>query len=103
MVESLSTGEAKADFSKVIDRVAFGKERITLTRRGRPLAVVVPVEDLEALEALEDAEDLRDAEAALKEFEASGKESIPWEEVKAKAGIFRPELKRRTRPCRGNG
>ena len=86
-MNALSTVQAKADFSALVNRAAFGKERIMLTRRGKPLAAVIPLEDLETLEALEDAADLRDAEAALAEFKASGRRSIPWDEVKKKTGL----------------
>jgi prevent-host-death family protein len=37
----------------VVNRVAFGKERVLLKRRGKDLAVLVPVEDAKRLEELE--------------------------------------------------
>ena len=86
-MDVMPANRAKADFAELVKRVAEGKERIALTRNGETLAVVVPVEDAEALEAMEDDRDRHDAEAALAEFEASGKPSISWDEVKRKAGI----------------
>ena len=47
---SLSSAELRAHLAEVLDRVALGKERVLLTRRGRRVAAVVPVEELEALE-----------------------------------------------------
>ncbi len=47
---SVPTVEARNQFSKIINRVAYGKERIALTRRGKPLVAVVPIEDVELLE-----------------------------------------------------
>lgn len=44
--------------------MAFGHERIGLTRNGKLAAVVIGVEDLELLEKLEDAEDLAAYRAA---------------------------------------
>ena len=63
---SVSTVEAREQFSDLINRVAYGKERVILSRRGRDLAGIVPLEDIELLEALEDRLDLHAARAALK-------------------------------------
>ena len=64
---SVDTVKLRADLSATVNRVAFGKERVTLTRRGKDLLVLVPVEDARLLEELEDARDVRDALKALKE------------------------------------
>jgi len=37
-----SVGEAKKHFSELLSRVAYGGERITIAKRGKPLAVLVP-------------------------------------------------------------
>jgi prevent-host-death family protein len=37
-----SVAEAKKHFSKLLSRVAYGKEHITIAKRGKPLAVLVP-------------------------------------------------------------
>lgn len=47
-------------------------------RRNKPVAVVVPIEDLELLERFEDELDLRDALEAMKEPGPR----IPWEQIK---------------------
>ena len=59
--------DARQHLSDLVNRAAYGGERVYLTRRGRRLAAVVPVELLEAIEAAEDAEDLEAAQAALAE------------------------------------
>jgi prevent-host-death family protein len=76
--------EARETFSTTINRVAFGHERVVLTRHGRRVAAVVPVEDLELLEALEDARDLDEVRAALADPESHDR--IPWDELKARIG-----------------
>jgi iron complex transport system ATP-binding protein len=76
--------EARETFSTTINRVAFGHERVVLTRHGRRVAAVVPVEDLELLEALEDARDLDEVRAALADPE--NHDRIPWDELKARIG-----------------
>ena len=48
---AISATEVRANFSEVLGRVAYGKERVIIERRGRPLAVLLPIEDLARLEA----------------------------------------------------
>ncbi len=43
----ISTVEARNRFSELINRAAFGSEKIVLTRRGRGIAVISPLEHLE--------------------------------------------------------
>ena len=64
---SVSARELRADLSSVVGRVAFGHERIGLTRNGKLIAVVIGVDDLELLEQLEDAQDLAAYRAAKAE------------------------------------
>ena len=45
MDATVSIGEVKRDISELVNRVAFGGERIVLTSRGKPKAVLVNVED----------------------------------------------------------
>lgn len=49
----------------MLNRAAFGKKRVVLTRQGKPLVAVVPIEDVEPLEELEDRADAEVARAAL--------------------------------------
>ena len=48
----VSIGQVKRDISELVNRVAFGGERIILTSRGKPKAVLVSVSDYETLEQL---------------------------------------------------
>jgi antitoxin YefM len=50
MSETLPLAEIKAHLSEIVDRVEEQHERVTLTRNGRPAAVLISPEDLEALE-----------------------------------------------------
>ena len=54
--------QTKARFSRVVAQAARRGTRTIVTRRGRPVAAIVPVQDLETLEEVED----REAEAALR-------------------------------------
>ena len=77
--------EAREAFSSTINRVAFGGERVVLTRHGRRVAAVVPIEDLDLLESLEDARDLDEVRAALDD--RANRERIGWEELKTQLGL----------------
>ncbi len=76
MAATLSTVLARNEFSTVINRAAFGKERVILARRGKAIAAVVPIEDVELLRALEDRADLADAIAAEREALEKGTTSL---------------------------
>lgn len=45
--KSTSIADAKKHFSELIGRVAFAKERLLITKRGKPMARLVPVEESE--------------------------------------------------------
>jgi len=81
-MERLKTSEARNEFSDVINRVAFGKSRIVLHRRGKDVAALVTMDDLALLEAIEDIVDLEDAREALKE-----PGTVPWEKLKKELGM----------------
>lgn len=76
----LSSREFRATLSDVIGRVAYGGERVAVTRNGKVAAVLISKQDLENLERLEMEADLqayRDTRAsddgtrvALEEFES---------------------------------
>jgi prevent-host-death family protein len=73
---SITTVLARNDFSTVLNRAAFGKERVILMRRGKAIAAVVPMEDVELLQSLEDKLDIADALAARKEARKKGAKSF---------------------------
>jgi len=55
MAVSTDTSHVKARLSEFIGRVAYGRERLLVLRRGKPVAALVSVEDLRRLEALDSA------------------------------------------------
>lgn len=81
----VSTVDARSQLSEIINRAAFGKERLILTRRGKELVAVVPIEDVKLLEALEDRIDLKEARAAL--LEAKKKGTVSWSKIKKDLGL----------------
>lgn len=50
MSQTLPLADVKARLSELVDRVASQHDRVLITRRGRPAAVLMSPEDLEALE-----------------------------------------------------
>jgi prevent-host-death family protein len=85
MRKDMSTVELRENLSEAVNRAAFGKERVVLTRRGRKLAGIVPYEDIELLEALEDKKDIADAKKALKE--AAKKGTVSLQQLKKELGL----------------
>ena len=83
--QAITTVAARQNFSELINRVAYGKDRVLLTRRSRPLVAVVPIEDIALLEAMEDRDDLKAARAALREVKRKG--TIPWTRMKKELGL----------------
>jgi prevent-host-death family protein len=66
MPETLPLAAIKARLSEIVDKVEGQHERVTLTRNGRPAAVLISPEDLEALE---DTLDLLSDTTAVREIE----------------------------------
>ncbi|HVP53566.1 MAG TPA: type II toxin-antitoxin system Phd/YefM family antitoxin [Candidatus Eisenbacteria bacterium] len=79
MPPKLTASSARQNFSDMVNRAAYGGERIIVHRRKKPVAAVVPIQDLELIERIEDEIDLAAARRALKE-----PGTIPWETVRKK-------------------
>lgn len=80
----ITTIDAKEEFSELVNRVSHNKERIILTRRGKEIAAIVPLEDFLVLEQKQNRNDL---EAALEAFqEARTRGTITLEEFKTETG-----------------
>jgi len=79
---TVNVSSARDALGEIVNRVAYGKERVILARRGKRLAALIPIDELELLEALEDKIDLEAARKALKE-----PKTVSWEKVKAKIGL----------------
>jgi prevent-host-death family protein len=88
-METLPLSHVKAHLSEIADRVEGQHDRIVVTRKGRPAAVLVSPEDLESLEetlaVLSDPELMRQIRESEAELER-GEEGVTLEELKAELG-----------------
>lgn len=82
IMAKISTVTARKQFAEVINRSAYGKERVILTRRGKDIVALVPIEDMKLLNEMEDRLDLEAAWKALRE-----RGTIPWKKIKADLGL----------------
>lgn len=80
---NVSIAEIRDKLADAINRVAYAGERVVLERRGKPIAVLVSVDDAELLEQLENDADLKAVRKARKE---KGK-PVPLAKVKARLGM----------------
>jgi prevent-host-death family protein len=84
MTTAMTTVDAKEKFAELINHIIHTKERIVLTRRGKEVAAIIPLEDLQLLETKRDKEDLNEAIDAFKEAKVSG--TITLEKLKEAVG-----------------
>jgi prevent-host-death family protein len=78
----IGIAEIRENLSEVLNRVAYGGERVVLKRRKKDLAAMVSMEDLRLLEAMENRADVKAARKARKE-----KGAVPLDKVKARLGM----------------
>ena len=85
----VTADDMRQDFAAVLDRAAAGKERVIVTRRGKPSVAIVSMEDVELLEEIEDRLDAKDFRAAFREWKMSGRKSKPLDQVIRELGLKR--------------
>ena len=81
----LEAAAARDAFADVVNKVAYGDERVVITRRGKPVVAMISLRDLHLLELLEDHLDIEIARKAL--ADPKNRKRIPWEKVKAELGL----------------
>jgi prevent-host-death family protein len=77
----IASSEARSEFSDLVNRAAYAGERVIVHRRKKPVAALVPIEDLELLEKLEQRMDLEDARRRLNE------PTVSWSKIKKELGL----------------
>lgn len=65
MTTTIPLATLRSELGDTINRTHHGKDRITITRNGKPAAAIIPIEDLKYLEAVEDACDAAELNEAI--------------------------------------
>ena len=84
MTTTMTTVDAKEKFTELLNHVALQKQRVVLTRRGKEIAALVPIEDFQFLTNSQDKHDVREAMDSLKEVKSAG--AITLEALKEEIG-----------------
>jgi prevent-host-death family protein len=84
-VTAVSVADARNELAELLNRVAYGKERLVITRHGRELAALVPVEDLKLTNRLRRFVARKDVARALADLDAGNAAS--WEQLRAELGL----------------
>lgn len=84
-VTAVTVADARSGLAEILNRVAYGKERLVITRHGRELAAIVPVEDLQLVHRLRRFVARKDVARALAELD-QGK-SASWERLREELGL----------------
>lgn len=84
-MRNITTAEARKNMAELLNRAAYGGERFVVTRHGKELVAIVPLEDLTLLQRLRTLLEARDFEVALKEISEAG--TVPWEEVRRELNL----------------
>jgi len=65
MAYEIPVTQARAALADLINRVVYGRERVVVTRHGKPLVALVSAADLERLEALDRGEQAAEDEGVI--------------------------------------
>lgn len=84
-VTAVSVADARSDLAELLNRVAYGKERLVITRHGRELAAIVPMEDLHLANRLRRFVARKDVARALAELDAG--KAASWDELRQELGL----------------
>ena len=88
------------DLATIVNRVAFGGERIVLERRGKDVAAIVSMDDLQHLEEIENAHWVKEADKALTDTKRRGERPVSFETVERQIDAAKSGRRRRTRAAK---
>tara|TARA_R100001143_G_C3361083_1_gene135881 strand:- start:4406 stop:4726 length:321 start_codon:yes stop_codon:yes gene_type:complete len=95
-VKTINSANARKNFSDLLNESGFGGHRIVVTRKGKAVAALVPIEDLETIQ---DMEDQMDGEEANRILSDPNSEFVPWESLKRSTELFTEDfLEERNQP-----
>ena len=82
----VTTTQARADLSSLVNRAARRGERIVVQRRGRDVAAIVSLADLALIEKVEDEIDVREARKVLAAMKRKGEGPISLAQLERELG-----------------
>nr|WP_166158076.1 prevent-host-death family protein [Neochlamydia sp. AcF84]NGY95887.1 hypothetical protein [Neochlamydia sp. AcF84] len=77
--------QAQREITKIANHIAFCHDRYILTRNGKDLAAIVPIEDLKMLETLENERDIEVARRVDEDIKKHG--TVKWKDAKKDLGL----------------
>ena len=83
--DAVTTRELRDRLSEIVGRCAYGGDRFVVKRHGKPVAAIVPIEDMYVAQYVEDQLDSSEYRRALEAGELE--KTRPWSEIKAELGL----------------
>jgi len=83
---SISVANAKTHFSEIIAKSAHGRERFIITRRDKPVAAIVSLDDLKIIEQHQEHQGLAAVASAWPDFEEVAKAVVDLDELRRQGG-----------------
>ena len=77
----------RSDTSDLVNRVAYGGERVVFSRHGKAIVALVSVADLKAIEAAEDKIDIAAVRKFRKARERGKAKTTEWGKAKRELGL----------------
>lgn len=81
---TISAADAKEELPELLNRVSHYKEHIIITRRGKEIAALIPIEDLQLIKESQNKNDLQEAVESLKQAREEG--TITLQQLKNEIG-----------------
>lgn len=84
-MKQVSTAETRKHMSELLNRAAYGGERFVVTRHGKELAAIVPLDEVTLLDRLRSLLARKEFEAAVEEVRTAGTRS--WDDVRRELDV----------------
>lgn len=84
-MKQVSTAETRKHMSELLNRAAYGGERFVVTRHGKELAAIVPLDEVTLLDRLRSLLARKEFEAAVAEVRTAGTRS--WDDVRRELDV----------------
>lgn len=84
-MDEVTTAEVRKRMAELLSRAAYGKERFVVTRHGKQLAAIVPIEEATLIDRLRTLISEKSFEAALSEMEES--KTVAWDDIRRELGL----------------